>query len=113
MPENLVDANTIGAIKVELGPYLQKSLMGRKNFEGFESERVYAFLAKAPSIAELVEHPAIIELLDKLLEPTYLLSANLAINAYPGETPQPYHADHASLPVSIAPRPMASASFER
>lgn len=98
--ENLIDAKTISAIKVELAPYLKKDLMGRNNFEGFDSERVYALLAKAPSIAKLIEHPAIIELLDKLLEPTYLLSANLAINVHPGETPQPYHADHASLPVS-------------
>ncbi|MGK0338559.1 MAG: ectoine hydroxylase-related dioxygenase (phytanoyl-CoA dioxygenase family) [Candidatus Azotimanducaceae bacterium] len=98
--EDLIDVKTIDAIKAELAPYLQKSLMGRNNFEGFESERVYALLAKAPSIANLVEHPTIIELLDKLLEPTYLLSANLAINVHPGETPQPYHADHASLPAS-------------
>ena len=98
--EDLIDAETISEIKAELAPYLQKSLMGRNNFEGLDSERVYALLAKAPSIAQLVEHPAIIELLDKLLEPTYLLSANLAINVHPGETPQPYHADHASLPAS-------------
>ncbi|MFT7243701.1 MAG: ectoine hydroxylase-related dioxygenase (phytanoyl-CoA dioxygenase family) [Candidatus Azotimanducaceae bacterium] len=98
--ENLIDAKTIGVIKSELAPFLQKDLMGRNNFEGLESERVYALLAKAPSIAELIEHPTIIELLDKLLEPTYLLSANLAINVHPGETPQPYHADHASLPIS-------------
>ena len=98
--ENLIDTKTIDAIKAELSPYLQKNLMGRNNFEGLASERVYALLAKAPSIAELIEHSAIIRLLDSLLEPTYLLSANLAINVHPGETPQPYHADHASLPIS-------------
>ena len=72
--------------------------MGRNNFEGLSSERVYALLDKAPSIAKLIEHERIFALLDKLLEPTYLLSANLAINVHPGETPQPFHADHASLP---------------
>ena len=96
--EKLIHSTTIDAIKSELAPYLQKSLMGRNNFEGFESERVYALLAKAPTVAKLVEHPEIIALMDKFLDPTYLLSANLAIQVHPGETPQPYHADHASLP---------------
>mgnify|MGYP003634457806 CR=1 FL=1 len=58
--EGLIDADTIGTIKSELAPYLQKTLMGRNNFEGFDSERVYALLAKAPSVAKLVEHEAII-----------------------------------------------------
>tara|TARA_R110002072_G_scaffold46082_8_gene127939 strand:- start:2173 stop:2973 length:801 start_codon:yes stop_codon:yes gene_type:complete len=98
--EGLIDADTIDTIKSELAPYLQKTLMGRNNFEGFDSERVYALLAKAPSVAKLVEHEAIIALLDKFLDPTYLLSANLAIQVHPGETPQPFHADHASLPYS-------------
>jgi ectoine hydroxylase-related dioxygenase (phytanoyl-CoA dioxygenase family) len=98
--EQLIDASLIADIKAELAPYLQQSLMGRNNFEGFASERVYALLAKAPSVARLVEHPAVIELLDQLLAPTYLLSANLAINVHPDETPQPFHADHASLPDS-------------
>ena len=98
--ECLIDASLVAEIKAELAPYLQQSLMGRNNFEGFASERVYALLAKAPRVADLVEHPAIIELLNQLLAPTYLLSANLAINVHPGETPQPFHADHASLPDS-------------
>lgn len=95
---NLVSENLIRQIKSELSPYLQKSLMGRNNFEGFDSERVYALLDKAPAVAELVEHETILAILDQLLSPTYLLSANLAINVHPGETPQPFHADHASLP---------------
>lgn len=96
--EGLIDADLIAAIKAELAPFLKRELMGRNNFEGFDSERVYALLAKAPAVAQLVEHPTIVALLDQLLEPTYLLSANLAINVHPDETPQPFHADHASLP---------------
>lgn len=95
---NLISADLIAEIRGELSPYLQQSLMGRNNFEGFASERVYALLDKAPSIAKLVEHETILAILDQMLEPTYLLSANLAINVHPGETPQPFHADHASLP---------------
>ncbi len=96
--ENLIPFDLVTQIKEELAPYLQKSLMGRNNFEGFSSERVYALLDKAPAIAKLVEHDTILSILDQFLDPTYLLSANLAINVLPGETPQPFHADHASLP---------------
>ncbi len=95
---NLISDDLVSQIRAELSPYLQKQLMGRNNFEGFASERVYALLDKAPAVAQLVEHDTIIEILDQLLDSTYLLSANLAINVHPGETPQPFHADHASLP---------------
>jgi ectoine hydroxylase-related dioxygenase (phytanoyl-CoA dioxygenase family) len=59
-------------------------------------------LAKAPSIAELVEHPVVVGLVDELLLPNYLLSANLAINLLPGETAQSWHTDDSFYKV---PRP--------
>ena len=87
----LLTGGQIQRIKAELAPYLRGRLRGRNNFEGFDTERVYALLAKAPVIAELVEHPHILPILDRLLAPNYLLSANLAIQLYPGETRQPLH----------------------
>ncbi len=91
--EGLVSRDRLAAIQAELAPYLAGRLFGRNDFEGFRSERVYALLAKAPSVAELVEHPAVLELIDAVLDPNYLLSANLAINVHPGETAQSLHAD--------------------
>src|SRR6516164_10886619 len=89
----LVDLDLLAAIRAELEPYLAGRLFGRNDFEGFRSERVYALLAKAPTVAALVEHPAVLELVDAILHPNYLLSANLAINVHPGETAQMLHAD--------------------
>lgn len=83
-------------IVAELDPYLQRRHMGRNDFEGHHTERVYALLAKAPSIAELVEHPAVLALVDALLPRNYLLSAALAIKVHPGETPQDFHIDDAA-----------------
>jgi ectoine hydroxylase-related dioxygenase (phytanoyl-CoA dioxygenase family) len=99
---SLLSRGQIGRIKAELAPYLRGTLRGRNDFEGFETERVYALLAKAPVIAELVEHPRILPMLDRLLAPNYLLSANLAIQLYPGETRQPLHFDDGFYKV---PRP--------
>jgi ectoine hydroxylase-related dioxygenase (phytanoyl-CoA dioxygenase family) len=95
---NLLTAEQVNSVRDALEPWLQQRLMGRNNFEGTRSERVYALLAKAPMLAMVVEHPAILALADHFLAPNYLLSANLAINVHPGETPQPFHADHASVP---------------
>jgi ectoine hydroxylase-related dioxygenase (phytanoyl-CoA dioxygenase family) len=91
--KGLVGRHELAAIRAELTPYLTGRLFGRNDFEGFRSERVYALLAKAPTVAALVEHPAVLELVDAILQPNYLLSANLAINVHPGETAQDFHAD--------------------
>ena len=92
--ERAVGDDTLGRIKDELDRYLgHDGLHGRNDFEGFSTNRVYALLAKAPSVAELVEHVDVVAILDALLLPGYLLSANLAINLLPGETRQSLHFD--------------------
>lgn len=92
--EKLLIDNEINRLKSALEPWLNGQLMGRNNFEGEKSERVYALLAKHPDFGLLVEHKKILAILDEMLEPDYLLSANLAINVHPGETPQPFHHDN-------------------
>lgn len=94
--EAQISERHIARIRNELSPYLAGQHFGRNDFEGFRSERVYALLAKAPSIAALIEHPAVMALTDMLLPKNYLLSAALAINVHPGETPQDWHIDDAS-----------------
>lgn len=108
---NALDSGDIKAIKEQLDPYMRGKHMGRNDFEGEHSERVYALLAKAPGIARLIEHPQVLPLLDHLLPKNYLLSAALAINVHPGETPQPWHIDDAAggLPWP-KPRPMFGVS---
>ena len=82
------------AIREALAPYLGRRHLGRNNFEGHETERVYALLAKDPTFSRIIEHADVLAVLDQLLAPDYLLSANLAINTHPGETPQPFHRDN-------------------
>lgn len=108
--ERAVDGELLGRIRAELAPYVGSGAhLGRNDFEGFATNRVYALLAKAPSIAELVEHPAVVALLDELLLPSYLLSANLAINLLPGETVQAWHVDDGFYRVP-RPRPAIGVS---
>ncbi|MDY7102510.1 MAG: phytanoyl-CoA dioxygenase family protein [Actinomycetota bacterium] len=107
--ERAIDEEALERIRRELAPWLDESAhKGRNDFEGFSTNRVSALLAKAPSVAELVEHPWVIAMLDELLLPNYLLSANLAINLLPGETAQNLHTDDSFYPV---PRPRAPISI--
>jgi ectoine hydroxylase-related dioxygenase (phytanoyl-CoA dioxygenase family) len=103
---DLVDEPTVARIKAEVSRHTTHD--GRNEFEGHRTRRVYALLDKAPSVAELVEHPVILELLDQLLLPGYLLSANLAIDVGPGETPQPWHHDDTFY---LLDRPRSAVSY--
>ena len=107
--ENAMSADLMARIREELDPFCQGKYPGRNNFEGTRTERVYALLAKAPSVAEIIEHPATLALIDQLLPKNFLLSAALSILVHPGETPQPFHYDDgiAGLPF-YRPRPRAS-----
>ncbi|MGE0623015.1 MAG: phytanoyl-CoA dioxygenase family protein [Pseudomonadales bacterium] len=105
--ERQIPPEVVDRIRQELALYLRKEKMGRNDFEGFSTERVYALLAKAPSVALLIEHPAVLPLVDRLLPKNYLLSSALAINVHPGETPQAFHIDDAAggAPATTGPRP--------
>ncbi len=80
-------------IRDALTPYLQGRLLGRNDFEGYKSERVYALLAKGAVFAELSAHPLVLDVCEAVLGPNFMLSACLAINTHPGETVQPLHFD--------------------
>jgi ectoine hydroxylase-related dioxygenase (phytanoyl-CoA dioxygenase family) len=107
---SLLAPHELDAVLEGLEPYLGGDApLGRNDFEGRQTNRVYALLAKVPAMAALVEHPRVLSLVDALLEPGYLLSAALAINLLPGETAQAWHYDDGfyTLP---RPRPPVSIS---
>ncbi|MEQ8486992.1 MAG: phytanoyl-CoA dioxygenase family protein [Pseudomonadales bacterium] len=112
--ERLLDDAALARLRDELSPWLQGRLFGRNDFEGTRTERVYALLAKAPSVSVLIEHPDVLALVDALLPPNYLLSAALAINLHPGETAQDFHIDDAAggrdHPMFTRPRDMLGVS---
>jgi ectoine hydroxylase-related dioxygenase (phytanoyl-CoA dioxygenase family) len=106
---DLLSQREVGEIKASLAPWLRGQLMGRNDFEGLHTERVYALLAKATPVARIVEHPDVIAVLNELLTPHYRLSACLAIQVHPGETAQGWHADDSYVPLA-RPRSMMGVS---
>jgi len=103
--KNLLSGDEVGALRENvlglMGP------PGRNSFEGFNTQRIYGLLGRTLSCNPLVEHPLVLDLLDRLLLPNYLLSQLVAINILPGEKPQLLHHDDALYPV---PRPRAALS---
>jgi ectoine hydroxylase-related dioxygenase (phytanoyl-CoA dioxygenase family) len=89
----VLTADQLSEIQNALDPYLKANITGRNEFEGRDSNRIYAMLAKSPVFAELVIHPLALAFVEADLGPDCLLSACLAIKLHPGETAQPWHYD--------------------
>ncbi len=72
--------------------------------EGFHTLRTYNLLAKSPVFQEMPVHPAVLPLVERVLEPECLLSGMTSMNIGPGEVAQPLHPDDFQIGV---PRPHA------
>jgi ectoine hydroxylase-related dioxygenase (phytanoyl-CoA dioxygenase family) len=104
---DLLDGDEIDALRVALQPYLDLDVHGRNDFEGEQTQRVYSLVGRGRVFERTAEHPAVLELMDTLLQSGYLLTASQAICILPGETPQPLHYDDPFYNLS---RPRAAVS---
>ena len=89
--ERLIDAATCAAMRDESLSLLDTT--GRNSFEGLKTQRVYNILAKTRIFDDLIDHPRLLAVLDRIFEPNYLLSQAQIINILPGEQGQPLHHD--------------------
>jgi ectoine hydroxylase-related dioxygenase (phytanoyl-CoA dioxygenase family) len=106
--ERLLDEETLAALKADLLPRFDR--FGRnEGLEGRRTQRIYSLLAKTRSCDRLVDHPRILALLDRVLQPSYLLSQLQPIYIHPGERAQILHHDDAFYPMK-RPRPAYSAA---
>lgn len=105
--EDFLDPATLAAVREGLAPY-QDSHHGRNDFEGFKTERVYTLVARAKVFEDLVEEPRALAILDRFLQPGYLLTATQSIQINPGETAQGLHTDDGFYKL---PRPRPAISY--
>ncbi len=91
--DRVLSDQTLADIRAGLAPYLDQDIHGRNEFEGLDTNRIYALLAKGEVFAGLAAHPLALAFAEADLGADCLLSACLAINLHPGETPQPWHFD--------------------
>src|SRR5690349_19242481 len=86
--ECVLDDDQVRAIRDDVLPRLAPPY-ARNNFEGLATQRLYNVIEKTGVCDPLVEHPLVLGLLDRILEPNYLLSQLQVINILPGEAAQP------------------------
>ena len=97
---NMLTPDELIEIKESVAPLLDR--VGRNNFEGHRTRRVYSVLNKTRACDRIADHPRVLALLDRLLLPNYLLSMLQVIDILPGEKAQMLHIDEGFYPL---PRP--------
>lgn len=104
---DFMDAGTLAAVRAGLAPF-QGSHHGRNDFEGFLTERIYTLVARAPVFQDLAEDARVMALMERFLQPGFLLTASQSIQINPGETAQGVHTDDGFYRL---PRPRPAISF--
>ncbi|RAK63712.1 phytanoyl-CoA dioxygenase family protein [Phenylobacterium kunshanense] len=89
---DFMDADAITRFREGLAPFVGRR-HGRNDFEGFKTERVYTLVARGRVFEDLTEDPRLLAILDRFLQPGYLLTASQSIQINPGETAQDLHTD--------------------
>ena len=100
--ETLLAHDEAAAVRSGLRDVLNRTPTGRNDFEGFGTRRIYALFAKTRAFDAMAVHPVLLGVLDRVLGPSYQLSAPTGIEIGPGEKAQVLHTDDSIYPL---PRP--------
>ena len=95
--ERLIDEATCDRLHAELQPWLDATPKGADDFSGRNTRRTGGLLTRAPSSAELVAHPLVLDVVDRTLWPkktTFQLHLTQSIAIGPGSPAQFLHRDH-------------------
>jgi ectoine hydroxylase-related dioxygenase (phytanoyl-CoA dioxygenase family) len=94
-----IGGEDVSRARHELEPILDRTPVGRDDFEGPNTRRIYALFAKTRCLDHLATHPLVLGVLDRVLV-QYQLSAPTAICVGPGARAQPLHPDDAIYPLA-------------
>lgn len=103
--ENWISADLADRVAAELRPRFERWGKYQFNdFNGYKTLRINNILKDAPSVADLVEHPQLLEVADAILLPfclAYRLGSLTGIEILPGEAEQKLHSDDQIYPMRI------------
>ncbi|HEV2531352.1 phytanoyl-CoA dioxygenase family protein [Phenylobacterium sp.] len=80
-------------------------------FEGHRTVRIYNLLAHGAPFAQVPVHPAVLPIVEAVLDPGCLISSLSSIAIDPGETAQPIHADDQVIPLAKPHAPLVCNSM--
>ncbi|HEX2851066.1 MAG TPA: phytanoyl-CoA dioxygenase family protein [Acidimicrobiales bacterium] len=96
--EGMVPRDEVAAIREELTAILDATPLGRNDFEGHSTRRIYALFAKTRRFDAWAVHPLLLGVMDAVLG-HYQLSAPTGIEIAPGEVAQVLHRDDSIYPL--------------
>jgi len=97
--EHYLSADDGRAKKEDLERVLRSVPTGRNDFEGFSTQRIYAFFAKTRTFDAQALDPLVLGVAERVLGSACVLSAPTGICIGPGETAQNLHRDDTVYPV--------------
>ncbi len=97
--EGVFDAEEVRRARDDLHRVLASTPLGRNDFEGFATQRVYALFAKTRAFDGAALDPLIAATLERVLGP-HQFSAPVGIHIGPGEAAQVLHRDEAIYPLT-------------
>lgn len=96
--ERLLDAAQVASIKADLEQVLADVPLGRNEFEGYATKRIYNLFAKTRAMDPVALQPLLLGVLDEVLG-HYQFSAPVGIQIGPGERAQVLHHDDLVYPL--------------
>ena len=102
--EGVIEADLIGALLETIDRVMVDADIpfGGNAFLGLRTRRIFNLLARDPLFARVPLHPAVLPLVEQVLDEQCLLSSLTAIEMHPGQDTQPLHCDDGSIAL---PRP--------
>lgn len=106
---DLLSPGQVGAIAEDSARLAGETPLGRNDFEGRHTRRVYNLVGKSRLFDPLIAHPLVLPILEHVLGAGCVLSSAVGIQIGPGERAQRLHHDDALYPVP-RPRPALTLS---
>ena len=111
--ENAIAPDLLEALDAALAR-LERELAAQpaqNQFEGHRTVRIYNLLAHGAPFTEVPVHPAVLPIIEGVLDPGCLISSLSSIAINPGETAQPIHADDQVIPLEKPHAPIVCNSM--
>ena len=89
--ERIISDEQLAAVRAEAEVHLGH--FGRNSFEGERTQRIYGVPQKMRTADCFIEHPLVLAHLDRVMQPSYLLSQAQVINIQDQSPAQPLHTD--------------------
>ena len=93
--DELASIEQIDAINAEMAPFIEATPPGSDDFSGRNTKRTGALIARSPTSHQLIQHPTILGVTEKLLHraQSYQLHLTQVISIGPGSPGQSIHRD--------------------